>query len=121
MALILIADDSPTEVFVIQQMLEKHGHQILVATDGGKAIQLAEERHPDLILMDVVMPNMNGFQATRKLSHSDETIDIPIVMISSKDQETDKIWGMRQGAKGYLAKPVTEAELVEQVNAVLGG
>jgi twitching motility two-component system response regulator PilH len=121
MALILIADDSPTEVFVLQKMLEKHGHEIITAADGDKAIQLAETMHPDLILMDVVMPKMNGFQATRKLTHSDGTIDIPVVMISSKDQDTDKIWGLRQGAKGYLSKPVTEAELMKQVDAILGG
>jgi twitching motility two-component system response regulator PilH len=121
MALILIADDSPTEVYVLQKMLEKNGHDVLTAADGNEAVDTANSRHPDVILMDVVMPNLNGFQATRKLSKDPATSGIPIIIVSSKNQETDKLWGLRQGAKGYLGKPVTEAELIEQINTLIKG
>ena len=120
MALILIADDSPTEVYVLQKMLEKNGHEILIAEDGVQAVAMANEKHPDLILMDVVMPNLNGFQATRKLSKDPQTSEIPIVIVSSKNQETDKLWGLRQGAKGYLGKPVTEQDLIQQIQTLIG-
>lgn len=120
MALILIADDSPTEVYVLQKLLEKHGHEILVAEDGEQAVEMATEKKPDLILMDVVMPNLNGFQATRKITKEDETSHIPVIIVSSKNQETDKMWGLRQGAKGYLGKPVEEDELMSQINELLG-
>lgn len=119
MALILIADDSPTEVYVLQKLLEKNGHDILIAEDGIEAVDKATSQQPDLILMDVVMPNLNGFQATRKLSKAAETSHIPIIIVSSKNQETDKMWGLRQGAKGYLGKPVEEQALFEQINALL--
>jgi len=120
MALILIADDSPTEVYVLQKMLESNGHEVLTAEDGEQAVTVAQEKRPDLILMDVVMPNLNGFQATRKLTKEPETAHIPIIIVSSKNQETDKMWGLRQGAKGYLGKPVDEAELMSQINDLLG-
>lgn len=119
MALILIAEDSPTEVYVLQEMLEKHAHRIIVAEDGEQAIELAQKEHPNLILMDVLMPKLNGFQATRRLSKDPETSSIPIIIISSKNQETDKLWGLRQGAKGYLSKPVTEDMLISEINALL--
>jgi len=120
MATILIADDSPTEVYVLQKMLEKNGHTILVAEDGEQAVEVTQQKKPDLILMDVVMPNLNGFQATRKLSKDPQTSHIPIIIVSSKNQETDKMWGLRQGAKGYLGKPVDETELMTQINELLG-
>jgi twitching motility two-component system response regulator PilH len=119
MAVILIADDSPTEIYVLQKMIEKNGHQILIAEDGEQAVELTQEKQPDLILMDVVMPKLNGFQATRKLSKEPQTSHIPIIIVSSKNQETDKLWGLRQGAKGYLGKPVDEAELLAQINELL--
>ncbi len=119
MALILIADDSPTEVYVLQKMLEKNGHDVLIAEDGEQAVDIGLQQKPDLILMDVVMPNLNGFQATRKLTKDPQTSHIPIVIVSSKNQETDKMWGLRQGAKGYLGKPVTETDLMAQINALL--
>ncbi|MBD3635048.1 MAG: twitching motility response regulator PilH [Methylophaga sp.] len=120
MARILIADDSPTEVYVLQKMLEKNGHQVLVAEDGEQAVQQSQQNKPDLILMDVVMPNLNGFQATRKLTKDPQTSHIPIIIVSSKNQETDKMWGLRQGARGYLGKPVTEQDLMQQINDLLG-
>jgi len=120
MALILIADDSPTEVYVLKKFLENHDHQVIIAEDGEEAITLAESKRPSLILMDVVMPKLNGFQATRKLHKSSETQNIPIIIVSTKDQQTDRLWGLRQGAKGYLSKPVTEDELITEINSVLG-
>ncbi len=119
MALILIADDSPTEIFVLQQILEQHDHTILTAEDGEQAIELVREKRPDLVLMDVVMPKLNGFQATRRLHKDPDTSNIPVIIVSSKDQETDRLWGLRQGAKGYLGKPVTEAALLDEVNRAL--
>ncbi len=120
MAQILIVDDSPTEIHVARSVLEKLGHIIETAGDGEEGISKAKELKPDLILMDVVMPGMNGFQATRKISKDPELAEIPIIMVTSKDQETDRVWGLRQGARDYLTKPVAEEELVEKVNAALG-
>ena len=119
MALILIADDSQTEIYVLKKILEKHNHQIITAEDGLQAIEVAQNENPDLIIMDVVMPNLNGFQATRRLTRAAETSHIPIIIVSSKNQETDKLWGMRQGAKGYLGKPVAEVDLIVAIDALL--
>jgi twitching motility two-component system response regulator PilH len=121
MAVILIVDDSPTELHLFQNMLEKNGFQTLVADSGEEGIRQARAAHPDCILMDVVMPGMNGFQATRKLTRDPATANIPVIMITTKDQETDKIWGMRQGAVEYLVKPVAEKELVARIKAVMVG
>src|SRR5882724_11287961 len=119
MALILIVDDSPTEVHVMKSVLEKHGYRIESASDGAEAISKAKAMKPDLIFMDVVMPGINGFQATRKLAADPETKSIPVIMVTSKDQETDRIWGMRQGAIDYLVKPVSADELVQKAQAAL--
>ena len=119
MALILIVDDSPTEVHVMQKALERHGYKTAAAADGAEAYTKAKQIKPDLIFMDVVMPGVNGFQATRKLSSDPETKSIPVIMVTSKDQETDRIWGMRQGAVDYLVKPVSTERLVEKVQAAL--
>jgi twitching motility two-component system response regulator PilH len=119
MALILIVDDSPTEVHVMQKALERHGYRIATAPDGIEGVRLAREIHPDLIFMDIVMPKMNGFQATRTLSTDPETRTIPIVMVTSKGQETDKIWGLRQGAVDYMVKPVSPDQLVAKAQATL--
>ncbi len=121
MALILIVDDSPTEVHVMQKALERHGYQTASAGDGAEAIRKAKEMKPDLIFMDVVMPGVNGFQATRKLASDPDTKAIPVIMVTSKDQETDRIWGMRQGAKDYLVKPVSMEKLIEKAQAALAG
>ena len=119
MALVLIVDDSPTEQHVISTALQKHGYETIVASDGEEAITVAESRLPDVILMDVVMPGMNGFQATRQLTQNPATSAIPVVMITTKDQETDKVWGLRQGAVEYLMKPVDDMALVAAVQATL--
>lgn len=121
MAVILIIDDSPTELHMFQNMLKKNGFETLIADSGEDGIRQAKAVHPDCILMDVVMPGMNGFQATRKLTRDPGTSKIPVIMITTKDQETDKIWGMRQGAAEYLVKPVTEKQLVAKINAVMAG
>ncbi|MDH3647122.1 MAG: response regulator [Gammaproteobacteria bacterium] len=120
MSLVLIIDDSPTEVHVMKTALEKHGFETASAADGEEGLEKARDCHPDLILMDVVMPGLNGFQATRELSRDPETATIPIVMVTTKDQETDRIWGLRQGAVDYLVKPVSESELVGKTREVLG-
>lgn len=105
---------------MLKTMLEKHGYQVTVAEDGDDGIQKAQSKTPDVILMDIVMPGTNGFQATRKLSKDPSTSAIPIVMISTKDQDTDRIWAKRQGALDYITKPVTEDELLEKIKAALG-
>ena len=117
MALVLIVDDSPTEQHVIARLLEKNGFETVVANDGEEAITIAEQSLPDVILMDVVMPGMNGFQATRQLAKNPLTSGIPVVMVTSKDQESDKAWGLRQGAVDYLMKPVNDTELLDAVRA----
>lgn len=119
MAQILIVDDSPTEIHVLTSILEKLGHSVQTADNGEDGIAKAKEVKPDLILMDVVMPGMNGFQATRQLSKDSETSDIPIIIVTTKDQETDRVWGLRQGAKDYVTKPVEEAMLIEKMNNLL--
>ena len=119
MATVLIIDDSPTELHLFQNMLEKAGFDTLVADSGEEGIRQAAATRPDCILMDVVMPGMNGFQATRKLTRDPQTANIPVIMITTKDQETDKIWGMRQGAVEYLVKPVEDKELVAKIHSVM--
>ncbi len=111
MARVLIVDDSPTDKVTIYRMLKKYGHNFLFAEDGLSGIALAKEKQPDVILMDVVMPDVNGYQATRRLSQDKDTAHIPVVLISSKNQESDKIWGLRQGARAYVCKPACEQEL----------
>lgn len=120
MALVLIVDDSPTEQHIFCKALERHGYDTVVASDGEEAIEVALQMRPEVIVMDVVMPGMNGFQATRRLSKNPATANIPVVIVSSKGQETDRIWGLRQGAAQYLVKPVDSGQLVAAVEAALG-
>jgi twitching motility two-component system response regulator PilH len=117
---VLIIDDSPTEVHVFKSMLLNNDIEVSVAKNGEEGIEKAIEIKPDCILMDVVMPGKNGFQATRDLSRNPETSTIPVIIITTKDQETDKIWGMRQGAKDYIVKPADEQDLIERINRVMG-
>ena len=119
MARILIVDDSPSQLMGIRRIVEKLGHEALTAEDGAAGVEMAKKELPDLILMDVVMPNLNGFQATRAISKEATTSQIPVVLVTTKDQETDKVWGMRQGAKAYITKPFTEGQLVEVINSLL--
>lgn len=118
MATILIVDDSPTEVHVLKTWLEKNGFVTISAESGEEGIRKARETKPDAIIMDVIMPGMSGFQATRQLSKDPDTSSIPVVIVTTKDQETDKIWGMRQGAVAYLPKPVTEKQVVAKIREV---
>ena len=115
---ILVVDDSPTERYVLNDMLTKAGFQVVACNSGEDAIAKAKQVMPDLILMDVVMPGLNGFQATRAISRDADTRNIPILMCTSKNQETDKIWGMRQGARDYLVKPVKRDELLAKIAAL---
>jgi twitching motility two-component system response regulator PilH len=120
MARILIVDDSPSQLAGMKRIVEKLGHEALSAEDGAQGVEVAKAEKPDLVLMDVVMPNLNGFQATRAISKGAETSHIPVVLVTTKDQETDRVWGMRQGAKAYITKPFNEGELVAVINQLLG-
>ncbi|KQB55468.1 two-component system response regulator [Pseudomonas endophytica] len=119
MARILIVDDSPTEMFKLTSMLEKHGHEVLKAENGADGVALARQEKPDAVLMDIVMPGLNGFQATRQLTKDKDTGHIPVIVVTTKDQETDKVWATRQGAKDYITKPVDEEELILTLKKVL--
>ncbi|UJS25419.1 response regulator [Thiothrix winogradskyi] len=112
---VLIIDDSLTESRIFTALLEKKGYQVSVACNGQEGIEVAKARQPDVILMDVVMPLLNGFQATRELTRTLETAHIPIVVCSSKSTETDRVWALRQGAKAYLVKPVEPKVLLETI------
>ncbi len=116
MARILIVDDSPSQLYGMQKVIEKMGHEVLTASNGEEGVQMAKEQLPDLILMDVVMPELNGYQATRKISKDERTSHIPVIMVTTKGLLTDKVWGMRQGAKEYLVKPVADKDLINAVN-----
>lgn len=116
----MIVDDSPTDVEGLRSMLQKAGHTVSDASSGEAAIPRVRVEKPDVVIMDVVMPGVNGFQATRTLSKDPATAHIPVIVVSSKNQETDRLWALRQGAKEYLVKPVKEADLLAKINAVLG-
>ena len=116
MARILIVDDSPSQLMSIRRIVEKLGHDALTAEDGAAGVEAAKRELPDLILMDVVMPNLNGFQATRSISREPTTRHIPVILVTTKDQDTDRVWGMRQGAKAYITKPFSESELADVIN-----
>ncbi|TWT21226.1 response regulator [Luteimonas marina] len=120
MARILIIEDSPTDTAVLTQVLERNGHQVLASTSAEDGIEVCKREKPDLVLMDVVLPGMNGFQATRALARDAGTKEIPVLIVSTKGMETDQAWGMRQGAKGYLVKPPKEDVLIGEINRLLG-
>jgi len=120
MARILIVDDSPSQLVGLKRIVEKLGHQAITAEDGAAGVEVAKATLPDLILMDVVMPNLNGFQATRSITREASTKHIPIVLVTTKDQDTDRVWGMRQGAKAYITKPFSETELADIIQQMLG-
>ena len=119
MAKILVVDDSPTETHLIKTLLSKHGHQVIEAENGEQGVALATRELPDLVLMDIVMPGLNGFQATRQISKNPQTAHIPVVIVTTKDQETDRVWGKRQGARGYLLKPLQESMLLSTIDELL--
>lgn len=112
---VLVVDDSPTERFYLTDILRKNGYDVLAASSGEEAVAKAKSDRPDLILMDVVMPGLNGFQATRMLSRDADTKAIPVIMCTTKGQETDRVWGLRQGAVDYLVKPIVADELLAHI------
>lgn len=118
-AAVLIVDDARTIVRALQLMLEREGYLTYTASDGAQAVALARRHHPDAILMDIVMPNMNGFEATRILVNDPRTAAIPIIMVSGTEQSADRVWGLRLGAKGFLAKPINKDELLARVRSVI--
>lgn len=116
---VLVVDDSPTEAYQISNILNKHGYEVVAAESGEAAVELANEHTPDLVLMDIVMPGINGFQATRQLTRNPKTSDIPVIMVTTKNQPSDREWSRKQGARGYLVKPVPEKDLIETISNVL--
>lgn len=115
---ILVVDDSPTERFFAVDLLTKAGYNVATAENGEEGIVKAKATLPDLILMDVVMPGLNGYQATRTLTRDEQTKHIPVIVCTTKGQETDKIWGLRQGAVDYMVKPLNPTELLQRIAAL---
>lgn len=120
MARIMVVDDSPTDMLNLKNILTRAGHSVIESSSGQDAIARVKQDKPDCVVMDVVMPGVNGFQATRTLSKDPSTAHIPIVVVSSKSQETDRVWALRQGAREYIVKPVKDTDLVDKINSVLG-
>jgi twitching motility two-component system response regulator PilH len=114
---ILVVDDSKTELHHLSEILGKRGYSVRTAENGEEAMRRLAEEKPDLILMDVVMPGQNGFQLTRSITRDPRFSDVPVIMCTSKNQETDRVWGMRQGAKDYIVKPVNAEELLAKIKA----
>ncbi len=121
MARILLIEDSPTDTAVLTRLLEKHGHRVLAATSAEEGIEVCMRELPDMVLMDVVLPGMNGFQATRAITREPTTRHIPVLIVSTKGMETDRAWGMRQGARDYIVKPPSEDALLARIDQLLGG
>jgi twitching motility two-component system response regulator PilH len=115
---VLIVDDSKTELMFMSNLLQQHGMTVRTAEDADEAMRRLADEKPDLILMDVVMPGQNGFQLTRSINRTPEYADIPIIICTSKSLETDRVWGMRQGARDYITKPVNAAELMVKIKAL---
>ncbi len=119
MARIMIIDDSPTDTKVFTTVLERNGYQVMSAGSAEEGLEAIRRDPPDLVLMDVILPGMNGFQATRALARDPATSAIPVIIVSTKNMETDRVWGLRQGAKDYLVKPPSERELINRIAALL--
>jgi len=119
MARVLIVDDSPTETHKLRNILTRNGHEVLEAATGDDGVAIAKAQQPDVVLMDIVMPGTNGFQATRQIKRDSATSHIPVIIVTTKDQETDRIWGKRQGAMAFLVKPVDEKTLIGTISEAL--
>jgi twitching motility two-component system response regulator PilH len=119
MARVLIVDDSPTEIQKMKSILTKNGHEVIEASGGQEGVDAAKSELPDVVLMDIVMPRVNGFQATRQIKKNDSTSHIPVIIVTTKNQDTDRIWSQRQGAVGYLVKPIDEKKLLKTIKEVL--
>ncbi len=115
---ILVVDDSETERAYIHDILSKKGFDVILAKSGEEGVEKSKADHPDLIIMDVIMPGLNGFQATRTITRDDATKHIPVIICTTKGQDTDKVWGMRQGAVEYMVKPIKEADLLGKISAI---
>lgn len=115
---VLIVDDSPTERQFLTEVLTSSGYQVFTADTGEEGVEKSKTLKPDLVLMDVVMPGLNGFQATRMITKEGATKHIPVILCTTKSQETDRVWGMRQGAKDYVTKPVDAKELLSKIKAI---
>ena len=115
---ILIVDDSATDRQFLIETLSKQGYQCITANSGDEGIAKSKSEKPDLILMDIIMPGTDGFKATRAITHDEATKHIPVIVCTSKKLETDKVWGLRQGAKDYITKPIDPAELISKIAAL---
>jgi twitching motility two-component system response regulator PilH len=115
---ILVVDDSPTDRQFLSDLLVNSGFQVATADSAEEALRRIKQARPDLVLMDVVMPGQNGYQATRAMSRDDTTKDIPVIICTTKGQETDRVWGLRQGARDYVVKPVSQADLLAKIAAL---
>jgi DNA-binding response OmpR family regulator len=112
---ILIVEDSPTELRSIASILEKQGYAVLTATDGEQAMALAESARPRLVLLDIVLPKKNGFQVCRHIKTTPATRDVKVILVSSKTQDSDRFWGLKQGAEDYVMKPFRDEDLLAAV------
>ena len=119
MSRILVVDDSPTILHVMSKMLSKGGHEVVTSADGQEAVRVAVEEPPDLVLLDVILPKMTGYQVCRRLKSTPQTEHIPIVMLTSKTRDKDKQWGLKQGADEYVTKPVEEHALLDAIGRLL--
>ena len=115
---ILVVEDSPSELELISHFLNESGYKVIKATDGTEALEKLESEKPDAIITDVVMPGMSGFELCRSLKKNPDTQKVPIVICSSKNQEIDRLWAMRQGADYYVTKPYTREELLRAIKSV---
>ena len=116
---ILVVDDNQTVLTIVSRSLRNKGYQVITATDGEEALQIARQEHPELMVLDVVMPKKNGFQVCRSLKRADETKDIKIILLTSRAQPSDRYWGLKQGADDYMTKPFEEDELLDNVSSLL--
>jgi twitching motility two-component system response regulator PilH len=119
MSKILIVDDSPTQLYCLRRLVEQAGHQTVLAESGEQALEVAQRESPQVILMDIIMPGMSGYQATRRLNRAHSTRHIPVIFVSSRAGESDRVWGLRQGARDYVTKPVDPHHLLSAISAAM--
>jgi twitching motility two-component system response regulator PilH len=119
MSKVLIVDDSPAQIHNLRKIVEQGGYQAIVADCGERALEVASDEQPEVILMDIVMPGMSGYQATRHLGRNSDTANIPVIFVTTRADEADKIWGMRQGAHDYITKPVNAQVLLSAISAAM--
>ena len=119
MSKILIVDDSPTQLYSLRKIVEQGGHQTVTAVSGEQALDIVSDENPELILMDIVMPGMGGYQATRKLGRDESTRNIPVIFVSTKSGDADRAWGLRQGATDYVTKPVNPNKLLTAISEAM--